>query len=711
MSDQDRQWSAPGAAPSTAGETDSPPSQPSRPEPLTAPGATEPHSPEPSAPPVSPPAADFPPLPAAQASPPAADFPPPAATDFPSPSAASAATDFPSQPTVSAAADSPTLPVSPAGGGFSTFAAAPASPAGGAPAASPVWGDVSPAVPAAAPVSGGSGAVADSVPASGIPASGVPASGIPASGLPWAAPAGHTNGHTHGHAGGHTAQYPSVPSQPMSGPAYPSGVPQASTGPGTTATLPGAGSTAAFPPVQTSPAYQTGRVGLGVPPSGGPATNVFGQPVTSGPPGSPAAFGQPGQSGQPGHHGQPGQYGQPGQFERPGQFGQPGVPGPLGQPGPLGNTGQFGQAGPFGPTGQFGQVPPPGVPGQPGYPQPRPSRAGRILAIVAAALALSLVSAVGGGVVATELAGDRAGTSTVVNNNPAPNLDRSSVGAVAEKVLPSVVDISTGEAEGSGVIMTGDGEIITNNHVVQGASKLTVTFSNGKTAPATVVGTDPAGDIAVIKAQGVSGLSAAKFGDSDALRVGDTVLAVGSPLGLQGSVTAGIVSALHRTISSGEQGAKSIADAIQTDAAINPGNSGGALVNLAGEVVGINTAIATAGENSGNIGVGFAISANRARSAADQLAKGGKVSHPYLGVQLADGAGGALVGGVVAGGPADKAGIKNGDLVTKVGSTPIDDATDLINAVQAAKVGDQLKVTVQRNSTEQTITVTLGESP
>ncbi|MFB9176748.1 trypsin-like peptidase domain-containing protein [Dactylosporangium sucinum] len=570
-------------------------------------------------------------------------------------------------------------PASPAAAPASP-AAAPASPAAApaSPAAAPVWADAFPAGPAA-PISGGGGP-AGSVPASGIPASGVPASGIPASGVPWAAPAGHTNGRT--------AQFPAIPPQATTGPGgtgtWPT-VPQATTGPGGTATLAGAGTHAPHPP-----AYQTGRVGLGTPPVGGPATNVFGHPVTSGPLGQPVT---------------------------PGPVGQPVTAGPLGQPGPLGNTGQFGHpgqfgpGGPLGPTGQFGQVPPPGAPGQPGYPQRRPSRAGRIAAIVAAALALSLVSAVGGGVVATELAGDRAGTSTVVNNNPAPNLDRSSVGGVAEKVLPSVVDISTGEAEGSGVIMTADGQIITNNHVVQGARQLTVTFSNGRTAQATVVGTDPAGDIAVIKAQNVSGLTAAKFGDSDALRVGDTVLAVGSPLGLQGSVTAGIVSALHRTISSGEQGAKSIADAIQTDAAINPGNSGGALVNLAGEVVGINTAIATAGENSGNIGVGFAISANRARSAADQLAKGGKVSHPYLGVQLTDGAGGALIGGVVAGGPADKAGLKNGDLVVKIGTTTIDDATDLINAVQAAKVGDQLKVVVQRDSAQQTLTVTLGESP
>ncbi|WP_433086079.1 trypsin-like peptidase domain-containing protein [Dactylosporangium sp. CA-052675] len=375
---------------------------------------------------------------------------------------------------------------------------------------------------------------------------------------------------------------------------------------------------------------------------------------------------------------------------------------------------------PYGPgTGAFPQAghpygPPPGYPphaGQPAYGRPGGQRGGRVGLLIVGAVVLALLSAFGGGLVATQLAdGKPAAAPSVVTQNPAPNLDRSSVGGVAQQVLPSVVDISTGEAEGSGVIMTADGQVITNNHVVAGASKLQVTFSTGKTASATVVGTDPAGDIAVIKIQGVSGLTPAKFGDSDALRVGDTVLAVGSPLGLQGSVTAGIVSALHRTIE-GEQGGKSIADAIQTDAAINPGNSGGALVNLRGEVVGINTAIATAGQNSGNIGVGFAISANRARSSADQLAKGGKVSHPYLGVQLTDGNGGALIGGVVAGGPADKAGLKTGDLVTKFGSATVNDATGLINAVQGAKAGDQVQVTINRNGTEQTVTVTLGEAP
>ncbi|MEV0134805.1 trypsin-like peptidase domain-containing protein [Dactylosporangium sp. NPDC050688] len=502
-----------------------------------------------------------------------------------------------------------------------------------------------------------------------------------------------------------------APAEPSESPAWarPAGEPR-----------PGAGSTAQvpagpFPPAPGTPTWPATQRTGGFPASGapaaGPTTGIPGTgahgPVTgahgpaTGAPGSgsgsttaafPAVTAPGPVSGQPGYTGQHSTNGHPytGHHAYHGAYGNaPAQPG-------------------YGPTPQPGYGPTP----QPGYGQAQPVRGGRVAGLIVAAVAIAVVSAFGGGLVATNFAKSGDGPTTVITRNAAPNLERSSVGAVAEAVLPSVVDITTGEGEGSGVIMTADGTIITNNHVVAGATKLTVTFSNGKTASATLVGADPAGDIAVIKAQNVSGLTAAKFGDSDALRVGDTVLAVGSPLGLQGSVTAGIVSALHRTISSGEQGGKSIADAIQTDAAINPGNSGGALVNLAGEVVGINTAILTAGQDSnGNIGVGFAISANRARSAADQLAKGGKVSHPYLGVQLGDGQNGALIGGVVAAGPADKAGIKTGDLVTKIGNTPINGATDLINAVQAAKVGDRLTMTIQRNGAEQQVTVTLGESP
>jgi putative serine protease PepD len=344
---------------------------------------------------------------------------------------------------------------------------------------------------------------------------------------------------------------------------------------------------------------------------------------------------------------------------------------------------------------------------------------GRILLVVIGALVLSLVSGTVGGLIVHSAGGDKAPTQ-VVTRAAAPQIDRAAVAGVAEKVLPAVVDITTSEGEGSGVVMSADGAIVTNNHVIEGNSGNTVnvTFSDGKTAKAIIVGTDPAGDIAVIKAQNVSGLTTAPFGDSDSMRVGDTVLAIGSPLGLQGSVSQGIISALHRTINEGSEsgggGGKSISDALQTDAAINPGNSGGALVNLAGEVIGINTAIATSGgsEQGGNIGVGFAISSNRVKSAADQLLKGGKVSHPYLGVQLTDGDnGGALIADVVNGGPADKAGLQKGDVVKTAAGQNVADANGLINVVQAHKTGDQVPMTIDRNGTSQQVTVTLGDTP
>ncbi|HLL65333.1 MAG TPA: trypsin-like peptidase domain-containing protein [Micromonosporaceae bacterium] len=384
---------------------------------------------------------------------------------------------------------------------------------------------------------------------------------------------------------------------------------------------------------------------------------------------------------------------------------------------PYPSPGQHGQPGPGYPPGAY---PPAGYPGGPGAPggAPRPSsgsggRVAKVAGISVAAVILALCSGLAGGL-AANVYGDQAPSRTVTRA-AAPQVDRSSVAGVAEAILPSVVDISTGQGEGSGVVLSSDGAIITNNHVLAGATgALQVTFSDGKTARATIVGTDPAGDLAVIKAQGVSGLSAAKFGDSNAARVGDTVLAIGSPLGLQGSVTQGIVSALHRTIEEPTDaggGRRSIGDAIQTDAAINPGNSGGALVNTAGEVIGINTAIVTAGQGAGNIGVGFAISSNKAKAAADQLLKGEKVSHPYMGIQVTNGSGGALIADVVADGPAAKAGLQRGDVVTRAGSQTINDSSGLVAAIQAGKAGDRLELTVQRGGAEQRITVTLGDAP
>ncbi|MGC9668919.1 trypsin-like peptidase domain-containing protein [Planosporangium sp. 12N6] len=452
-------------------------------------------------------------------------------------------------------------------------------------------------------------------------------------------------------------------------------------------------------------------------------TPTTARPAGSGHPVSGPAAGQPtaAQPTVPYQH--PGGYPTPGSpYQAPGSpYQAPGSPyqapgNPYQRPGvPYGTSEPGGQPG--APGGHPG-TPYPGAPAWATTSTTPTAKSGSGLArgavVAVAAVALALCSGVAGGLVTHQLDGD--GPVQTVTRNAAPVVDRSSVAAVAAAVQPSVVDITTGSGEGSGVVISADGAILTNNHVIEGArgNTVEVTFSSGKSAKATIVGADPSGDLAVVKAQGVSGLTAAKFGDSDAVQVGDTVLALGSPLGLQGSVTAGIVSALHRTIDEGDSASArgSIGDAIQTDAAINPGNSGGALVNLAGEVIGINTAILTSGQGaSGNIGVGFAISSNVAKSTADQLLKGGKVSHPYAGVQVGNGDGGALIADVVSGGPADKAGLRKGDLVTKVGSRAVTDSRSLVAAIRSAKPGDQLAMTVVRNGAEQQITITLGEAP
>ena len=356
---------------------------------------------------------------------------------------------------------------------------------------------------------------------------------------------------------------------------------------------------------------------------------------------------------------------------------------------------------------------------------------------IAALSVLGLVLAAGGGVAGAAVMhhydnNDTVTTSSngvVVSN--APIVDRSSLASIAGAVSPSVVSITTQQAEGSGVILSTDGYILTNNHVAATATgqSVVITFSSGATAKATLVGIDAKTDLAVFKAENVSNLTAAKFGNSSSLQVGDTVLAIGSPLGLNGSVTAGIVSALNRTIDEtadttpnpsdpfgqtqqpSTSTAPTIAGAIQTDAAINPGNSGGALVNTNGEVVGINTAIATNGAD-GNIGVGFAIPSNRAKEVADDLIKGTKVSHPQLGVSVstADSNGGALVAAVTAGSAADTAGLKKGDVITAFNGTVVHTSDDLLDDIQAGTVGTSYKLSVLRGSQTISVQVTLQES-
>jgi len=350
-----------------------------------------------------------------------------------------------------------------------------------------------------------------------------------------------------------------------------------------------------------------------------------------------------------------------------------------------------------------------------GGPAPRrPGRLGKAAVAGVAALVLMFGSGVAGGLLTLAVTDDGGTTRTYT---AAPIINGADLPAIAAKVQNSVVSINTGDGEGSGVVLSEDGYVLTNNHVVASASgdKVNVVFADGESASARIVGTDPRTDLAVVKAEGVSGLQPATFGDSDGMRVGDTVLALGSPLGLQGSVTAGIISAVDRTIRAGEGsgrvGGTSISGLLQTDAPINPGNSGGALVNTRGEVIGINTAIATDGQSSGNIGVGFAIPSNKAKQVAETLQKGQEVSHPYLGVSVTRSTeGGALVSAVTPGSPAEKAGLRQGDVITRFDSQEIADSDALVAAVQAGKVGDQVEITYLRNGTENTATVTLAEA-
>jgi len=412
----------------------------------------------------------------------------------------------------------------------------------------------------------------------------------------------------------------------------------------------------------------------------------------------------------------------------------PGTDPPPGQPQPYGAPYQpgYGQATPgqaYGWTQTLqmpGAAPNPAAPNAPAAPNvpagPQPQRPPGSAAKIALGAAAALVIALGaggvGGFVGYSLHPDSSPLQLVQEapENAAPVIDRSSLASIAAAIQPAVVSITSNAGNGSGVIISEDGYIVTNNHVVGNSRNVRVTFNSGRSMTVPVIGTDEKTDLAVLKAD-ASGLRFASWGNSDDVQVGDTVLAIGSPLGLDGSVTAGIVSAKHRTITVGEQNifrpapVTTIGDAIQTDAPINPGNSGGALVNTAGELIGINTAIATSGSN-GNIGVGFAISANRAKVVTDQLIRGEPVSHPYLGVSIGNAEdGGAQIQQVQPGSPADQAGLQVGDVVIRVENRPITGSEALVAAIQSSTVGEELTLTVIRNGTERTITATVGEQP
>ena len=321
---------------------------------------------------------------------------------------------------------------------------------------------------------------------------------------------------------------------------------------------------------------------------------------------------------------------------------------------------------------------------------------------------------------------------------------------VAASVLPSVVQINvTGQSEsgsGSGIVLSSDGLILTNNHVVAVAGKtgsISVALANGKIAKATIVGTDPVTDVAVIRAQGVSGLTPASIGDSDALRVGQSVVAIGSPFGLSATVTSGIVSALNRPVSvstdqgnggggvdpfglspfnfgqpqqqSPSGGSSTTYPAIQTDAAINPGNSGGPLVDLAGRVVGINSSIRTSDSSStsqgGSIGLGFAIPINEVLPIVKQLESRQTPTHARMGVGVADtgaATNGAVVKTVESGGAASAAGLRVGDVITKVDQQLITGADSLVATIRGHRPGQKVTLTIVRGGRTLTVPVTLG---
>lgn len=298
-----------------------------------------------------------------------------------------------------------------------------------------------------------------------------------------------------------------------------------------------------------------------------------------------------------------------------------------------------------------------------------------------------------------------------------------SVAGIAQRVLPSVVSISTrtlsGAGTGSGFVIDSNGYILTNNHVISNAAQsggsIQVSLSDGTFYSAKVIGRDASYDLAVLKIN-ASGLKALQFGDSDAVAVGDLVIAIGSPLGLSGTVTTGIISAKNRAVTAGEADSESsFINALQTDAAINPGNSGGPLVDATGAVIGVNSAIASLGTTSqlGSIGLGFAIPINQARKTADQLIKNGVATYPVIGVSLnmnftENGAQVATSGrGILPGSPAEKAGLRGGDVIIAIDGKEIYSPEELIVSVRAKNVGDRVTLDFLRNGVKKTATLTL----
>lgn len=347
--------------------------------------------------------------------------------------------------------------------------------------------------------------------------------------------------------------------------------------------------------------------------------------------------------------------------------------------------------------------------------------------VAALALVVGVVAGAAGGLISARLldtdAGVFGGLHDTVTTAPLPE-QNGSIAAVARELLPSTVQIvasvegQPGEATGSGFVIDRRGHIITNNHVVASAADasghIEVVDQDGDRYAATLVGRSPVYDLAVLYAGAARGLRPAALGQSRRLQVGEGVVAIGSPLGLASTVTAGIVSAVNRPVTTSDSADNaSFINAVQTDAAINPGNSGGPLVNLAGQVVGVNSAIATTGGSaeSGNIGVGFAIPIEQVQVTADQILRDGKAHYPVIGASVDtatnDGRG-AVVTEVQSGTPASRAGLRSGDVITEVNQSRVFDGIGLIVAIRSHRPGDTISLTFLRDDTEKTIDVVLG---
>lgn len=513
--------------------------------------------------------------------------------------------------------------------------------------------------------------------------------------------------------------------------------------------------TAATPAGGSAPTYgATPQMPTASPASSSPAP-VFPAPIVS--PGT--AYGAP----TPRAYGAPVGYGLPPAQTTPQASAQPSVPfgGHTTHPHFGAAFGAASASATTAPGSAFG----PGALATPTAPAKR-SRGGMFAGALALVAIVGLGAGVGGAYLGDRVftsavsTGDSSGPQTVTINNPD---SVNAVAAVSAKVMPSTVTltVSAGQSggSGSGVILSEDGYVLTNTHVVTlggGASDATVrvTTTDGRIYDAKIVGTDPTYDLAVVKLEGASGLTPIEWGDSTKLNVGDQTIAIGSPLGLDDTVTSGIVSALNRSISiqsaavpesqsdqspqdqqngsespfqfdlpgqsqqSGAAGTISIA-VVQTDAAINPGNSGGALVNGDGKLIGINVAIATAGSGSGesgSIGVGFAIPASVAERVANEIIETGSASHGLLGATVGSATAatsgttveGAVIGTLSPGGAALKAGLAEGDVVTKFNGAPISNATDLTAQVRALAAGSEAKLSYNRDGKSYDVTVTLG---